>query len=200
MKCGGVPENRPCSLVCALALHSEEWKLLCSPFMKGFQKSGQTAGFFMIRDEKTDLRLITLKMEVRRRPSPVQNDFCNTIGHNPTLALQQSAPLFDRLVGGREQRRRHVNAEEPGGLQVDHQLESGRLHHRHVSGLEALEDAVRLGSAIVAMKPANKADNLLLRGAKRIGTGGAKRGDQGSCRWPRSKSEQFCSDSARAFV
>jgi hypothetical protein len=31
--------------------------------------------------------------------------------------------LFDDLVGGREQRRRHGKAEHPGGLMIDDQLE-----------------------------------------------------------------------------
>ena len=40
-----------------------------------------------------------------------------------------------------EQRRRHGEAEHPGGLGVDDQLELGRLHDRQVRGLGALEDA-----------------------------------------------------------
>ena len=37
--------------------------------------------------------------------------------------------------------RRHCEAEHPGGLVVDDQLELGRLHNRQVCGLCALEDA-----------------------------------------------------------
>src|SRR5262249_18134637 len=35
---------------------------------------------------------------------------------------------LDHLVGASEQRRRHLEAERPGRLQIDHQLEFSRLH------------------------------------------------------------------------
>jgi len=37
---------------------------------------------------------------------------------------------FDYLVGGGDEFVRNVEAEHLGGLEVDHQLELGRLHHR----------------------------------------------------------------------
>ena len=37
---------------------------------------------------------------------------------------------FDHLVGAGEQRRRHVEAERPGGLEIDHEVEPGRLDDR----------------------------------------------------------------------
>jgi hypothetical protein len=49
--------------------------------------------------------------------------------------------LFDNLVGGREQRRRHGKAEHPGGLMIDDQLELARLYDRQIGRLHALEDA-----------------------------------------------------------
>src|ERR1700704_6556103 len=45
------------------------------------------------------------------------------------------AHLFDHLVGGHEELVRHVEAERPGGLSVDDQLELARLHDRQVRRL-----------------------------------------------------------------
>ena len=45
-------------------------------------------------------------------------------------ALQQSIPLFDHLVGGGEQRRRHIDAERLGVFEIDDEIEVGRLHDR----------------------------------------------------------------------
>ena len=56
-------------------------------------------------------------------------------------ALQQTASLFDHLVSGREQLVRHGEADGPGSLGVDDQLELGRLYDRQVRRLRALEDA-----------------------------------------------------------
>ena len=43
-------------------------------------------------------------------------------------------PRLDHLVGAREERRWHVEAERLGCLHIDDQLESARLHHREVGG------------------------------------------------------------------
>jgi hypothetical protein len=53
-------------------------------------------------------------------------------------APQQTAPLFDHLVGAGEQRRRHGEAEGLGSFEVNHQLEFGRLLDRQIGGLRAL--------------------------------------------------------------
>jgi hypothetical protein len=44
----------------------------------------------------------------------------------PYLALCS----FDHLVGAGEQRRRNIKAKGSSSLEVDHQLKTGRLHHR----------------------------------------------------------------------
>src|SRR5271165_3289081 len=47
---------------------------------------------------------------------------------------------FDDLVGAGEDRLRHGQAERLGGLQIDDQLEGGRLLDRQIGGLGALEN------------------------------------------------------------
>ena len=74
-----------------------------------------------------------------------------------------------------EQRRRHLDAERPRRLQVDDELELGRLHDRQVGGLGALEDAAGIDADLtkrvcevgsVAHQPAG-CDVLTLRISRR---------------------------------
>jgi hypothetical protein len=59
-------------------------------------------------------------------------------------ALQQSIPLFDHLVGGGEQRRRHIDAERLGSLDVDYQLVFGRRLRWQIGRLLASKDAIHV--------------------------------------------------------
>src|SRR6516162_4054929 len=54
------------------------------------------------------------------------------------------AHLFDHLVGDGEQDRWHGQPKCLRNLVIDHQLEPGRLHHRHVGRLFTLENAARI--------------------------------------------------------
>ena len=55
-----------------------------------------------------------------------------------------SLPLFDHLVGKREQRRRNFEAERLGCLEIDHQLELGGAVDRQLGRLGAPEDTAGL--------------------------------------------------------
>src|SRR3954451_4672187 len=59
-------------------------------------------------------------------------------GFRPKAGI--SPALFDHLVGAHQHRLRHGEAERRGGLEIDHQIELGRLLDRQVSRLGALED------------------------------------------------------------
>ena len=51
-------------------------------------------------------------------------------------------PLFDHLVGKGKQRRRKREVERFRRLEIEHQLEFGRLLNRQIAGFCALEDLI----------------------------------------------------------
>ena len=56
-------------------------------------------------------------------------DMCSALAH-VRFVPRADIELLDHLVGGREQRLRHVEPERLGGLEIDGELKFGRLRDR----------------------------------------------------------------------
>src|SRR6476659_5870293 len=78
--------------------------------------------------------------------APFPGDSSETPVWHLDAARGPSTPSLNDLVGAGEQRWRHVEAERPRSIEVDHQLEFGRLQNRQVRRLCALKDAPRINS------------------------------------------------------
>src|SRR5215831_12822056 len=63
----------------------------------------------------------------------------------PNMAMRRVSGLFDHLVGADESGRRHGEAERPGGLQVNDQLQLRGLFDRQVTRLCPFQDLVNIG-------------------------------------------------------
>src|SRR4029077_3996740 len=64
----------------------------------------------------------------------------DVMGHKETHASQQTVSSLDYLVSACQQCRRHRNTQCMGGLEIDHQLELGRLLDRNLRRLCALQN------------------------------------------------------------
>src|SRR3954447_19659896 len=66
--------------------------------------------------------------------------------HERTHAPQQSIQLLDHLIGAQQQRRRDRKAQYLRSLEIDDQLNIGRLLNRQISRLFTLENAADIGA------------------------------------------------------
>src|SRR6266487_3170949 len=86
--------------------------------------------------------LCGLKSDICRGPRSARTGLM----HRSKRGVQVSS--IDHLVGARVQYRRNVEVHGLGGLEVNHQLERGRLHPRQVGGLGALENAAGIDASL----------------------------------------------------
>src|SRR5215475_10918892 len=68
--------------------------------------------------------------------------------------VQQTARLFDHLVGAREQRRGHGEAERIGGREINEEIEFGRLLDREFGWLRSTQNLIdQVGSSAPHVSP-----------------------------------------------
>ena len=63
------------------------------------------------------------------------------------LSALRDASLLDQFIGGGQQRFGDGQAERFGGLEVDHQIELGRLLDREIGGFHAIKNPRHIGAS-----------------------------------------------------
>ena len=71
-------------------------------------------------------------------------DMCGALARVRFVPKADISASLDHLVGDGEHPWRHLDAERSRSLKVDDKLEFGRLQHRQVGGLRALEDVASI--------------------------------------------------------
>jgi hypothetical protein len=71
------------------------------------------------------------------------------------LGHKRTSQLFDHLIGNVQQTKWHSEPKRFGGLEIDDQLEPGRLQDRQVGRLLAFEDSADIGADLRIDLPGN---------------------------------------------
>src|SRR5438067_2155495 len=80
------------------------------------------------------LKPISSRWRVSRRHSMTSSAMASTDGGMAIPIVLAVLPSLDDLLGTSDQRRRNIDGELPGDLEIDDQIEFGGLHDRQVSG------------------------------------------------------------------
>src|SRR5215471_14337278 len=136
----------------------------CSTPMTGIAGccASAASGHAIAGAEKSDLHRCQL---CPRKRTSSEATGMSALCHKRTYAPQQFTPSFNHVVDDGEHARRYREAEVLRCLQVDDQLEFGRLQHRQIGRLLALENSTGedanlvvpiLSSGAIADQPAGR--------------------------------------------
>jgi integrase len=115
-------------------------------------------------------------------------------------------PLLDHLVGALLEEPRHVDPERLRRLEIDHELDLGRLLDRDVGGPSALKDAVdvagKLAEGVADVRPVGQETAYILKGTGDLQTVRALLGHariESTARYLRLKTKADPIEVCRAF-